>query len=198
MINREIDRRTPTIEATGEIPRPTQAPRQGVHGKHAATQKGRDRAATLGCAGVVLVVLTILACVAAVLFRVWVDHVEGEALAKPMDGSTAGANAVTAEELLAREARGEWEDGAWSVTKEDLEREYELDAAYPLNGKKAALTANTTYNRGAGMVDLITYDMKTNAMIRHYGQLDQFGNVRWYAAETVLDADGRPRIMPTE
>ncbi len=45
------------------------------------------------------------------------------------------------------------------------------------------------------MVDLITYDMKTNAMIRHYGQLDQFGRVRWYAAETVLDEEGRPRIM---
>jgi len=198
MINREIDRRTPTIEATGEIPRPTQAPRQGVHGKHAATQKGRDRAATLGCAGVVLVVLTILACVAAVLFRVWVDHVEGEALAKPMDGSTAGANAVTVEELKASITHGKWESGAWSVTEEDLEREYELGKAYPANGRDAFLTANTTYGRGAGMVDLVTYDTETNAMIRHYGQLDQYGHVRWYAAETVLDEDGMPRIMPTE
>lgn len=196
MIDREIDKRTPTIEATGTIPKPTQVPKPAhSHARH-MSRDGGDKAATLGYVGLAFVALTALAFIAAVLFRVWVDHVEGEALAKPMDGSTAGANAVTAEELLVREARGEWKDGAWSVTKEDLEREYELDAAYPLNGKKAALTVNTTYNRGAGMVDLITYDMKTNAMIRHYGQLDQFGNVRWYAAETVLDEDGRPRVMP--
>lgn len=106
MINREIDRRTPTIEATGENPRPTRAPRQSGRGKHAATQRGGDRAATLGCAGVVLVVLVVLACVAAVLFRAWVDRIEDDALAKPMDGSTAGANAVTAEELLECEAQG--------------------------------------------------------------------------------------------
>ena len=47
------------------------------------------------------------------------------------------------------------------------------------------------------MVDILTMDTKTNVMIRHYGQLQPDGTVRWYAAETVLNPDGTPMVMPT-
>jgi len=112
------------------------------------------------------------------------------------DGSTAGANAVTLEKTEA--ARDEWEAGEWSVTTEDLTREHELGRAYPPNGKDAPITSDTTYGRGGGMVDLVTYDRATNVMIRHYGQIEPDGRVRWYAAETVLDEDGTPRVMPRD
>ena len=200
MTNREIDSRVPTIEPSGSATR--QDARGGRHARHAKGweyhRDGRDAAATLGFAGIVFIALVVLLFLAAALFRAWAYDREGRATAETRDGSTAGANAATVEELKASIAREEWQDGKWSVTKEDIERERELGQAYPPNGKEAAITTNTTYNRGAGMVDLITYDTVTNEMIRHYGQLDRFGNVRWYAAETVLDADGRPKIMPTE
>ena len=115
---------------------------------------------------------------------------------KPRDGSEAGANAVTAKEIVAETSRDTWESGEWSVTLDDLNRKYEFGEAYPANGKEAALQANTTHGRGAGMVDMITYDVTTNVEIRHYGQMQEDGTVRWYAAETVLDENGKPVVMP--
>lgn len=167
-------------------------------------QDGRDRAASLGAMGIVAIVILAILIIGAVVARNVVDSVEAEALAEEArgerkDGSTAGANAVTREEIegLAATQRDEYTVGEWSVTIEDLEREYELGQAYPQNGKNAALDANTTYNRGAGMVDIVTYDRATNVEIRHYGQMQADGTVRWYAAETVFGADGKPVVMPT-
>ena len=119
---------------------------------------------------------------------------EAEALRSERDGSNAGANAVTLEDL----ARDEWESGAWSVTTTDLADKPEPGETYPSNGKDTPLDSDTTYGKGAGMVDIITYDSKTNVEIRHYGQLMPDGSVRWYAAETVLDEDGKPVVMPRE
>ena len=48
------------------------------------------------------------------------------------------------------------------------------------------------------MVDIVTYDVKTNVEVRHYGQMMPDGSVRWYAAETVLDEDGKPVVIPRE
>ena len=156
---------------------------------------GCDRAATLGCAGIIVVLATVALFVAAA--TIWHVADFAEALAKERaDDSKTGSIAVTKEDLKREVAREEWESGAWSVTTEDLEREYELGQVYPLNGKNAALTVDTTYNKGAGMVDLVTYDKATNVMIRHYGQLEPDGRVRWYAAETVLDEEGKPKVMP--
>ena len=163
-------------------------------------QNGRDRASAIGCGAIVVVVAVAAAFAAAVLLWVNVDTYEAKATtqANPMDGSTAGANAVTMEDLAIMEHRDEWETGAWSVTVEDLEREYETGKAYPANGKNTPLDSDTTYGKGAGMVDLITYDRASNILIRHYGQLEPDGRVRWYAAETVLDENGDPVVMPRE
>lgn len=180
------------------MPAPRQAPK---HERNApeCLQGGHDRAATLGCAGIIVMLATIALFVAVVAMRQVVDSVEAEALSEERaDGSKAGSNAVTIEDIKREVAREEWESGTWSVTTEDLEREYELGQAYPLNGKNAALDSDTTYGKGAGMVDLVTYDKATNVMIRHYGQLGPDGRVRWYAAETVLDEDGTPKVMPRD
>ena len=132
-------------------------------------QDERDTAATYGCLGLIAVAILF---VAALLVSACSGPVEPD---EPvMDGSTAGANAVTLD---------------------DLEREY-APGAYPANGEGAALSANTTYGRGVGMVDMVTYDSATNVMIRHYGQVQEDGTIRWYAAETVLGEDGLPRVMP--
>lgn len=167
-------------------------------------QDGRDRAASLGAMGIAAIVILIILAIGAVVVRNAVDSVKAKALAEETrvgkgNGSAAGANAVTREDIvdIANTQRDEYAAGEWSVTTEDLEREYELGQAYPQNGKNAALDADTTYNRGAGMVDLVTYDRATNVEIRHYGQLQADGTVRWYAAETVLGADGKPVVMPT-
>lgn len=154
---------------------------------------GRDTVAALA------VIAAILLLAAFVTYSGLTQHAKASTRdeAKAMDGSTAGANAVTLDDLLSETPHDEWSAGEWSTTIEDLEREYELGQAYPANGKNAALDANTTYNRGGGMVDIITMDTKTNVMIRHYGQLQPDGTVRWYAAETVLNPDGTPMVMPT-
>lgn len=132
-------------------------------------QDERDAAATYGCLALLAIALLL---VAAILASACSGPAEPDE--PPMDGSTAGANAVTLE---------------------DLEREYG-PGAYPANGEGAALTSGTTYGRGAGMVDMVTYDRATNVMVRHYGQVQEDGTIRWYAAETVLGEDGLPRVMP--
>ena len=48
------------------------------------------------------------------------------------------------------------------------------------------------------MVDVVTFDRVTNVEIRHCGQLQADGTVRWYAAETVLDGQGVPVRMGSE
>ena len=157
-------------------------------------QDGRDRAATLGCAGIVAIAIIVALFVVAAAAWAVVDAVEAEALRSEWDGSNAGANAVTLEDL----AKDEWESGAWSVTTTDLDNKPEPGETYPSNGKNTPLDSDTTYGKGAGMVDIITYDSKTNVEVRHYGQHMPDGSVRWYAAETVLDEDGKPVVMPRE
>ncbi|MBP3883629.1 MAG: hypothetical protein J6D54_01650 [Olsenella sp.] len=160
-------------------------------------QDGRDAAAGRGLLAITLVLVAIglLVSLSVGCARAK-DAKAGVADREPMDGSTAGANAVTLEDLGLDGARDEYLAGAWSVTAEDLAREYEMGQAYPLNGKDTPLTNDTTYAKGGGMVDMITYDLKTNVEIRHYGQLEPDGTVRWYAAETVLDEEGKPVVMP--
>lgn len=159
-------------------------------------QGGRDEAAGHGAAVLLLALLAAAVWACAMLARVTVDEVGADA--NPADGSAAGANAVTLEDLaLSQTVRDEWETGAWSVTLEDLGREWgDASGAHPANGKNTPLSADTTYGRGAGMVDLVTYDRATNIAIRHYGQIEPDGSVRWYAAETVLDEGGRPVTVP--
>lgn len=157
-------------------------------------QDGRDRAATLGCAGIVAIAIIVALFVVAAAAWAVVNAVEAEALRSERDGSNAGANAVTLEDL----ARDEWESGAWSVTTTDLADKPEPGETYPSNGKDTPLDSDTTYGKGAGMVDIVTYDVKTNVEVRHYGQMMPDGSVRWYAAETVLDEDGKPVVMPRE
>ena len=135
-------------------------------------QDGRDRAATLGCAGIVAIAIVVALFVVAAAAWAVVDAVEAEAL--------------------------EWESGAWSVTTTDLADKPEPGETYPSNGKDTPLDSDTTYGKGAGMVDIVTYDVKTNVEVRHYGQMMPDGSVRWYAAETVLDEDGKPVVMPRE
>ncbi|MBR3225843.1 MAG: ATP-binding protein [Atopobiaceae bacterium] len=122
------------------------------------------------------------------------DAVETEAVCSEWDGSNAGANAVTLEDL----ARDEWESGAWSVTTTDLDNKHEPGETYPSNGKDTPLDSDTTYGKGAGMVDIVTYDVNTNVEVRHYGQMMPDGSVRWYASEIVLDEDGKPVVMQTK
>lgn len=110
------------------------------------------------------------------------------------DGSNAGANAVTLEDL----ARNEWESGAWLVTTTGLANKPQLGESYPSNGKDTSHDSDTTYGKGAGMVDIVTSHAKTNVEIHHYGQMMPDGSVRWYAAETVLNEDGKPVVMPRE
>ena len=116
-------------------------------------QGGRDEAAGHGAA-VLLLAAAVWAC--AILARVTVDEVGADA--NPADGSAAGANAVTLEDLaLSQTVRDEWETGAWSVTLEDLGREWrDASGAHPANGKDTPLSADVTYGGGAGMVDLVT------------------------------------------
>ena len=71
-------------------------------------------------------------------------------------------------------------------------------ARTPSNGRETFLDSDTTYSKGAGMVDVVTFDRASNVEIRHYGQLQEDGTVRWYAAETVMDAQGVPVRMESE
>lgn len=135
-------------------------------------QDQRDEAAGVG-----LVTLFLAAALVVAMLAACACSSEQGADAGALDGSTAGANAVTLD---------------------DLAREYEMGQAYPSNGKDTPLTSDTIYGKGAGMVDLITWDTRTNVMVRHYGQVQEDGTVRWYAAETVLDEDGKPMATPRD
>ena len=157
-------------------------------------QDGRDRATTLGCAGIIGIAIVIAALLVAVVARTAAGAAETEAVRTEADGSNAGANAVTFEELV----RDEWKSGEWSVTTLDLANKPEPGSTYPSNGKDTPLESDTTYGKGAGMVDVVTYDKATNVKIRHFGQLMPDGSVRWYAAETVLDNQGVPVSMKRE
>ena len=158
-------------------------------------QDGRDHATTLGCVAIVAIAVVLAALVVAAVAGAVVDTVEKENPQREADGSKAGANAVTYEELICEE----WETGAWSVTTTDLANKPDPGGgAYPSNGKSTPLVSDTVYGKGAGMVDIITYDARTNVEIRHYGQLMPDGSVRWYAAETVLDEEGKPVVMPRD
>lgn len=181
-VNEEIDRRAPRVDRTGEIPMPKPAPARELRVEAHEHRLGTAVAVALAFVAIIAG-LTYLACCTSTGFA--------HAVEAPLDGSSAGANAVTAYELR-------WDAGEHSVTIEDLEREYELGKAYPPNGKDAALSTDSTYSKGAGMVDMITYDKRTNIEIRHYGQLDEAGRVRWYAAETVIGPDGLPVVAPRE
>lgn len=54
----------------------------------------------------------------------------------------------------------------------------EPGGVYLLNGKDTPLDSDTVSCRGAGIVISVTYDFKTNAEVRQYGQLMPDGNVR--------------------
>lgn len=179
-VNEEIDRRVPRVDATGLIPIPVQAPPREVVIAGPKRKVGHVLAGLLAIAALIAIAIFLLSCA---------RQQPAKAVESRHDGSTAGANAVTEFELR-------WAAGEYSVTLEDLEREHELGEAYPMNGKEAFLDSDTTYNKGGGMVDMITLDKQTNVMIRHYGQLLEDGTVRWYAAETVLDEYGQPAKMP--
>lgn len=182
--------KAPALQAEAKFIEPTEPiPKPGPVPEDEPEAKGHGRFAWLLVAGL----LAALALVVA-------THLVGcgpsmpaarAAVEKGADGSTAGANAATKYDI-------EWEAGIHSVTQDDLGREYELGRAYPANGKEAWLASDTTYGRGAGMVDVVTFDKATNVEIRHYGQLREDGTVRWYAAETVLDAEGVPISMERE
>lgn len=154
-------------------------------------QNKRDRATALGLAGIVAILVVIAMAVMVAAADASVEEAKAA-----MDGSDAGANAVEADELESMSATDEWEEGMHSVTIEDLEQGIDADGAYPTNGKGTPLVSDTTYGKGGGMVDVVTFDSTTNVMVRHYGQIEPDGRVRWYAAETVLDADGKPMAMP--
>lgn len=179
-VNEELDRRLPRVDPTEPIPRAKPAP--------AAKAGGRVRRIALV---VVAIVLAVVSTVAAAYLLGCVPTRPAARADEAKDVSTAGANAATRYDV-------EWAAGIHSVTVEDLGREYELGCAYPLNGKEAFLDSDTTYSKGAGMVDVVTFDRVTNVEIRHYGQLQEDGTVRWYAAETVLDARGMPVRMESE
>ena len=99
MINREIDRRTPTIETTEGDAKADAAKRPHASREWEFHQDGRDMAATIGCAVVAFMLLLVFVCSAVAIFRVWTSCSEADAPAEVMDGSTAGANAVTKEDL---------------------------------------------------------------------------------------------------
>ncbi len=161
-------------------------------------QDGRDKAISLGFwASLIYVVLIgLFFCVVVCGCTTQCTSSEVEEQPKKMDGSTAGGNAVTVEQLEGIVFRDNWEEGVYSVTLQDLERKAEEGKAYPANGKNTPLKSDTTYGKGAGMVDMITYDKATNIQIRHYGQVQEDGTIRWYAAETVLGEDGKPVAVP--
>lgn len=163
-------------------------------------QDGRDRVANVGCGTIICIVLMVALFVAIATFQAYAKENEAGTPAKenPMDGTSAGANAVTLDSLMGQAFKDEWEAGAYSVTLNDLERKVEPGQAYPANGKNTPLHSDSTYGKGAGMVDVITYDRSTNAMIRHFGQVQEDGSIRWYAAQYVLDEDGKPIIVPHE
>lgn len=151
-------------------------------------QDEQDAAVGLGFMGLVAIGVVVACVVVCTIAACAADDAKEHVV--------AGLNAVTAEEALAGESdqsfRDEWDAGAWSVTLEDLEREPEPGTVHPSNGKNAALDANTTVGRGAGMVDLVTYDISTGVATRHYGQVTEDGSIRWYGVETVVDGNGQP------
>lgn len=165
-------------------------------------QDGRDSAAALGFWCIVAFGMLLIICLGAVIASVAMDGVEMTALAeeaeqvKKMDGSTAGANAVTLEDFEKMAFRDEFAEGMYSVTLQDLERKAEDGGTYPANGKNTPLKSDSTYGKGAGMVDIITWDKSTNAAIRHFGQVQEDGSIRWYAAQYVFDEEGKPVVVP--
>ena len=160
-------------------------------------QDGRDQAASLGYFGIIAIFVVVLLFVLAVIVNEAVHAEEAQIAEDVRDGSTAGANAVTVDDLESMAFRDEFAEGMYSVTLDDLNRAWpEEGGVYPMNGKNTPLTADTVNCKGAGMVDIVTYDKRSNVQIRHFGQVQEDGSIRWYAAQYVLDENGNVVVAP--